>query len=269
MIDHMAAGAAVSILVGSFAPTHTAVLAGDSVMWTNDSVRRHTVTAVDSTWSSSDVLPGEQYMHTFDQPGAFTYYCKIHPFMRGEVDVYRLLLTNPVEPGAPGGLYTLIGQSSLPPGTEVSIQAATGDTFSEVTRTTVGDDGSVRAAVVPSETTRYRAVAGDETSPPVQLMVLDRHVTATSTRHGDRTIVRVRVTPASPHATVVLQLHLRERFGWWPVRRARLDHHSRATFRLRLHRRVSARVVLTLADGATQLARSGELRIGVRSRQHR
>jgi hypothetical protein len=284
MIDHgMGAAAAVSILVGSFSPPHTDVVAGDMVTWTNDSVRRHTVTAVDNAWSSSDVLGGEQYVRMFDQAGAFPYYCKIHPYMRGEVDVYSLLLDAPHEPGAPGRPYALEGRSSLPPGTDVAIEAGTGDTFGEVAHTAVGEGGEVRASVVPSTTTRYRAVAGGEASPPVQVLVLDRHITATSARPlefrgapghrrrrpGSRTIIRVRVTPASPHATVVLQLHLRERFGWWPVRRARLDHHSRATFRLRLHRRVSARVVLTLADGATQLARSGEMRIGVRSRRHR
>ena len=78
----------------------------------------------------------------------------------------------------------------------------------------------------------------------------------------------MKVDPASPHATVVLQLHLREHFGWWPVRVKRLDHHSMATFRLKVNRRLRARAVLTLADGATPLARSTVFRVG-RSRPHR
>ena len=271
MIDHaVAAGAAaVSILFASFSPPQIDVVAGDTVTWSNDSVRRHTVTSVDRSWSSPDVFGGDRYGHEFDQTGAFQYFCQVHPSMRGEVDVHSVLLAAPPEPGAPGRPYTLQGRSALPPGTDVAIEAGDGSTFREVARTTVGPDGGLRASVVPSTTTSYRAVAGGEASPAVQLLVLDRHITATSARHGKRTIVRVLVTPASPHATVVLQLHLRERFGWWPVRRARLDHHSRATFRLRLHRRVAARAVLTLADGATTLARSGELRIGARSRRHR
>jgi hypothetical protein len=73
------------------------------------------------------------------------------------------------------------------------------------------------------------------------------------------------VDPASPHATVVLQLHLPERFGWWPVRTKRLGHDSRATFTVKVgRRRLRARAVLTLADGATPLARSDVFRVGRR-----
>jgi hypothetical protein len=236
------------------------------VTWTNDSVRSHTVTADDGSWTSPHVFAGERYAHEFGATGAYPYYCQIHPFMRGEVDVHALLLDTPRQPGAPGRPYTLTGRSSLPAGTDVAIEDGAGATAAH---TIVADDGTVRAAVTPTDSTTYRAVASGQASPPVQLLVLDRTITATATRHGDRTIVRVKVTPASPHATVVLQLHLRERFGWWPVRVKHLDSHSRATFRLRLHRRVAARAVLTLDDAATPLARSGELRIGVRSRRHR
>lgn len=267
MIGHAiaAAGAGVSMLLSSFSPTHVDVLAGDTVTWTNDSVRRHTATALDGSWSSADVLPGDRYARMFDHTGAVPYYCRIHVFMRGEIDVYSLLLAKPAEAGAPHRPYSLAGRSALPAGTDVSIQGDDGSGFREVARATVGDDGTFRASVVPATTTSYRAVAGSEASPPVQLLVLDRHVTATSVRHGKRTVVRVRVDPASPHATVVLQLHLRERFGWWPVRVARLDHHSMAAFGVNTgHRRLRARVVLTLADGATPLARSDVFHVGRR-----
>jgi hypothetical protein len=64
------------------------------------------------------------------------------------------------------------------------------------------------------------------------------------------------VTPAVPGGTVVLQLRLRERFGWWPTRTLRLDSRSHARFVI--DRRVSApaRVALTLPDGGTVLATS-------------
>jgi plastocyanin len=265
-----AAGAGVTMLVGSFTPAHVDVVAGDTVTWTNDSVRRHTASAVDGSWSSADVFPGDRYARVFDRTGTVPYFCHIHVFMRGEVDVHSLLLTAPREAGAPHRSYALAGRSSLPAGTAVSLEGDDGTGFHAVASTTVGDDGTFRTAVVPVATTSYRAVVGSEASPPVQLLVLDRHVTATSARHGRRTVVRVRVDPASPHATVVLQLHLRERFGWWPVRVARLDRHSTATFRLTLQRRLRARAVLTLADGATPLARSDVLRVGAaRSRPRR
>jgi hypothetical protein len=270
MIGHpiAAAGIGVSILVGSFTPPHLDVLAGDSVHWSNDSVRRHTVTGTDGAWGSSTLFPGDAYDHAFAAPGAVAYYCTIPPFMRGEVDVYELLLTAPSEPGAPGRPYTLSGRSALPAGTPVTIEGDDGGGFQAAAHAIVADDGTFHATVTPWTSGSYRAVSGSEASPVVPLLVLDRHVTASSRRAGKRSIVRVRVDPASPHATVVLQLHLRERFGWWPVRTRKLDHHSMASFRLTLHRRVRARVVLTLADGATSLARSAVLHVG-RNRPHR
>jgi plastocyanin len=270
MIDHAmaAAGVGVSMLAGAFSPAHVDVVAGDTVTWTNDSVRRHTVSAQDASWGSASMFSGDEYAQPFAHTGATPYYCTVHPFMRGEVDVHSLLLTAPEQPGAPRRPYTLAGRSALPAGTAVTLEGDDGSGFRPVAQTTVADDGTFHASVVPAATTTYRAVAAAEATPPVQLLVLDRHVTATS-RHsrGGRTLVRVTVDPASPHATVVFQLHLRERFGWWPARVTRLDHHSMATFRVRLaHRRLRARAVLTLADGATPLARSAVFRVGRRAR---
>jgi hypothetical protein len=91
--------------------------------------------------------------------------------------------------------------------------------------------------------------------------VVQRAVLARVRRDGRRTTVTASVAPASPGATVVLQLRLPERFGWWPVARARLDARGRARFHLRPRRTVPARVVLTLPDGATALARSAPFRL--------
>jgi hypothetical protein len=107
-------------------------------------------------------------------------------------------------------------------------------------------------------------VSGTDASPAQQLLVLDRKLAAAARTRGRRVTVSAGVAPASPGATVVLQLRLKDRFGWWPVARAKVDHHSRANFRLRLRHRYAARVVLTLADGATQLALSRTLHVGPR-----
>ena len=69
------------------------------------------------------------------------------------------------------------------------------------------------------------------------------------------------VTPASTGATVVLQLKLKERFGWWPVRTAKVGADSRVQFTLPRGRKVAARVLLTASDGATELARSATFRL--------
>jgi hypothetical protein len=57
----------------------------------------------------------------------------------------------------------------------------------------------------------------------------------------------------------VLQLDLRERFGWWPVARRRLDSSSSAVFRAPAGAR--ARVALTLPDGWTPVVTSAPTRL--------
>ena len=264
------ARAAVTIQFAAFAPDAVDVLAGDTVTWSNASIRRHDVAAADGSWTSGTLGPGAEHSRTFEAPGPVAYYCSIHPFMRGAVGVHELLLAAPPEPGASGRPFTVRGRTSLPAGTAIGIEADHGTGFAPVARAAADDDGTFAATLLPRASAQLRAVAGQAGSPPVQLLVLDRTVAAAArTLRGGRSVVRTRVSPASAGATVVLQLRLRERFGWWPVRRARLDGGSRARFRLRAPRSVRARVVLTLADGATPLAVSSTLRIGPRRRAPR
>jgi plastocyanin len=254
-------GAEVSMQYAAFAPVHVDVLAGDEVMWTNASARMHTVNADDGSFDSERVAIGGTYARGFDAAGTYLYHCRLHPTMRGEVDVHTLLLDAQPESAAPGRSYPLPGRAALPAGTEVSIEGDSGSGFERVGSATVGVDGGFSGTVTPAASTTYRAVHGGEASPPVELLVLGRHVRARAARHGRAVVVSAAVTPASHGQIAVLQLRLRERFGWWPVRRARLDHHSRVRFVIHTRRRVAARVVLTRADAATELARSAVLRL--------
>jgi hypothetical protein len=190
------------------------------------------------------------------------YYCPIHPFMRGVVGVHELLLRGTAEAAVPGRPFPVGGRTALAPGTPITIEADEGAGYVPVATASAQEDGTFTAVLRPRAAGRVRAVAGAAASPPVNLLVLDRTVAATARTRGGRSRVRVRVSPPGHGGTVMLQLRLRERFGWWPVRHAELDHHGRATFRVRAPRRVRARVVLTLADGATPLAVSPEVRIG-------
>jgi plastocyanin len=254
----------VSIQFAAFAPTRIDVVAGDTVHWMNDSVRVHTVNAVDGSWASPRIVGTDSFMHRFDTPGVVPYYCILHPFMRGEVDVNEVLLAAPTEPGAPGRAYTLHGRTALPAGQSVTIEADTGTGFKQAGAATVQADGTFKADVIPTATATYRAVAGSDASPGVQLLVLDRKLTASGKTRGRRVTIDADVAPASMGASVVLQLKLPLHFGWWPVARAKLDHHSRARFALKLAHRYPARVVLTLSDGATALATSRTLHVGPR-----
>jgi plastocyanin len=259
------AGPAVSIGFDAYAPPRVDVLVGDAVHWTNVSVRAHTVSADDGTWDSPRIEQDGSYERRFDAEGSAPYFCRLHVGMRGEVAAHTLLLGAPVHAAGPGLAFPLEGRAALASGSTVTVEADPGTGFAPAGTATVGADGSFAASVTPTTTATYRAVAGDAVSPEVLLVVLDRRVAATATAAAGRrgTVVAAEVAPASPGATVVVQLRLRERFGWWPVRRARLDAASRATFApVRPRRRVPARVVLTLPDGATQLAVSPTFRVG-------
>jgi plastocyanin len=250
----------VGIAFSAFGPAQATVLTGDTVRWTNVSVRTHTVNALDGSWASPDIVYTDYFTHRFDTPGVVSYYCRIHPFMTGVIDVADLLLDPPSAPGADGRAYTLRGRSALG-AAPVTIQADGGSGFRDVATATAGADGAFAASVTPDGSARYRAVSGSEASPPVTLTVLDRTVRAHARRHGRRVAVAATVSPATPGGTVVLQVHLRERFGWWPLRTTRLDRRSHARFVVTMPKGHALRVLLTLHDGATPLAISPVVRV--------
>jgi plastocyanin len=253
-------GPEVSILFGSVTPVKVDVVAGETVHWSNDSVRAHTVTADDGAYDSGNLGPNEHFDRMFDTAGTYTYHCRLHPYIRGEIDVHTLLLERPSQPAAPGRPYPVTGRAAVAPGTPVAIEFDDGSgAWRKVAETSVGSDGAFAAQVSPSTSGSYRAVAGSDTSPAVDLLVLNRVVSgrARAVRGGSR--ISVGVSPASPGATVVLQLYLKDHFGWWPVAKHRLGKDSRTVFSLRHRRAVSARVVITLPDGATVIGTSRKL----------
>ena len=252
-------GTAVSIEFAAFDPPFVDVLTGDRIRWTNDSVRQHDVAAVDAVFNSGALRAGHVFTRAFTGAGDVAYFCTIHPFMRGTVAVHDLLLDAPAESAVPGRPFPIRGRSALAYGTPVTIEADEGRGFVPVGMAATGADGAFSATLNPHGPAQLRAVSGLSLSPVVPLLVLDRKVAASQRSRRGRTRVTVNVTPPG-NGIVVLQLHLRERFGWWPVRRARLRG-GHATFSLKT-RKVRARVVLTLADGTTPLAISAPLRLG-------
>jgi plastocyanin len=265
--DHGAdpGGTTVSIAFAAFDPPFVDVLRGDRITWDNVSVRQHDVAAVDGGFISGALRGGAAFARAFDSAGEVAYFCTIHPFMRGVVGVHELLMDAPAEPAATGRPFGVRGRSALAAGTPVAIEADEGGGFAPVATASVQDDGSFSADLRPRAPAQLRAVAGAAASPPVQLLVLDRAVAASARTRRGKARVRVHVTPPGHSGMVVLQLRLRDRFGWWPVRHAELDHHGHASFSVPARRRVRARVVLTLADGATPQAVSAPLRLGRRS----
>lgn len=248
----------VGIQTSAFGPMMVSVLAGDTVDWTNQSLRTHTVTARDGSFASPTLGLSGGFSHHFPSAGTYAYYCTIHPFMNGEVDVYNLLLQGPHDPVGRGGQVMLDGRAA--PGTStVEIQADSGSGFAPVATAAVDGTGAFHANVPATATAKYRAVAGGATSPDVQVIVIDRKLYVHASRHGRSALVRVLAVPRDPGATVVLELQMRERFGWWPAQRRKLDARSRAVFKA--PRGARARVELTLPDGWTPVITSAPMRL--------
>jgi plastocyanin len=248
----------VSIQSGAFTPLRLSVLAGDTVDWQNTSLRTHTVTARDGSFASPRIGLSGSYSARFPNAGTYAYYCQVHPFMTGEVDVYPVLLSGPTDPVSRGAQVRLDGRAQ--PGTgSVVIQADPGSGFADVATAAVDGSGAFHATLPATSSAQYRALVPAGASPTVQVRVMDRRLTVRASRRGRRALVRVQVTPRDPGAIVVLQLQLRERFGWWPASRRRLDSRSRTVFRARAGAR--ARVALTLPDGWTPVVLSSPLRL--------
>ena len=80
-----AADAAVTMTgAARFEPAGVTIPVGGTVVWHNDGVTRHTVTAIDEARAptgafDSGVVEGTgTFELTFDEPGAYTYTCTIH-----------------------------------------------------------------------------------------------------------------------------------------------------------------------------------------------
>ena len=72
-----------------FSPSTITVVIGvnNTVIWTNDDVVPHTVTADDGTYSSGNMNPGDSFAYTFTTPGTYTYHCSYHSWMKATVIV--------------------------------------------------------------------------------------------------------------------------------------------------------------------------------------
>ena len=251
----------------SFSPARLDLVVGDSVSWRNGSVREHDVASDAAGFDSGRVGQGGIFAHTFPAAGSFPYVCRIHDAMRGEVAVHPLLVSGPRRVVARGAPVPLHVRAPVGVG-QATIEEDTGSGFRPVATATPQaghghegqEDATLHATVRPSASAFYRAMSGDGASPPLRVEVTDEaRVALTASARPGGAVLRARAVPAQPRARVVLQLRLRERFGWWTVARDRLNRRSLARFVLRRRRPVRARVALVGADWVTTLAVSPRL----------
>jgi plastocyanin len=239
----------VNIEFAQFGPSRLDVLPAETVAWTNVSSRQHTVTSDVGVFGSGLLSSGDRFSWTFATVGAYPYHCTVHAGMTGEVDVRRVTLGPlPTAVLRPGTLVQLSGRAADPSAPVRIERSADGAHFTPEATTMPTTTGDWHATVTARATVDLRATSGPDVSEIRRLLVSHSHVHAHSTRAG----VAVRVTPKAPYGRLMLQRRLRERFGWWPIARKRLDYVSEASFRVRRPARV--RVVLVDTDGWTPLA---------------
>jgi len=76
-----------------YLPASVTINVGDTVEWTNIDTAAHTVTGgspadgPSGVFDSSLILGGAQYSNTFEDAGSFDYFCMVHPWMVGNVQV--------------------------------------------------------------------------------------------------------------------------------------------------------------------------------------
>jgi plastocyanin len=82
-----AADATVKITDFTFNPPALTVNAGTTVMWINEDDEPHTVDATTRVFKSGVLDTDQRFSFTFTTPGAFQYFCALHPHMTGTIVV--------------------------------------------------------------------------------------------------------------------------------------------------------------------------------------
>ncbi len=83
------ASSRAEIMDFGYMPDEFTATVGEEVVWTNTGAYTHSVVADDSQQNaeSGQVPPGGTFARSFDEPLSFRYHCKIHPSMKGVVNV--------------------------------------------------------------------------------------------------------------------------------------------------------------------------------------
>jgi plastocyanin len=254
--------ATVAIAGKSFSPAAVTVVAGDSVAWRNSDFVSHDVRATDGAFDSGPLGRLGAFSEAFASVGVHPFFCSIHPFMTGSVDVVAATLAAPAAPAFAGEAVPLKGRA--PAGTAaVTVERLDPDGAWSAAGTAVpAADGTFAATVRPRATTAYRARTALGASPAATVAV-----TATVKLRVAVSAHAVKVR-ARPGLFVTVQRWARWRFDWRVAARARLDAHGRATVRLRIPMRGKARVLLSRTARGPALVEGDPLflRTGARTR---
>jgi plastocyanin len=71
----------------AFAPQRVVVKSGTTVTWINDEDIPHTVASSTKLFKSNALDTKDKFTFTFTTPGAYEYFCSLHPHMTGTIVV--------------------------------------------------------------------------------------------------------------------------------------------------------------------------------------
>ena len=77
-----------------YVPSYYVAKTGETVYWMNQDSAFHSVTSgqqenPDGLFDSGHIDPDEIFSYTFIEPGVYSYYCTLHPWMNGMIKVER------------------------------------------------------------------------------------------------------------------------------------------------------------------------------------
>jgi len=76
-----------------YLPYNLEIRVSDTVIWNNDDSAAHTVTSISPDDGSSGIfdsglfMAGDSFEFTFNEAGAYDYFCMVHPWMTGIINV--------------------------------------------------------------------------------------------------------------------------------------------------------------------------------------
>jgi len=77
----------VTIDATSYSPKTLTVRVGDTIVWVNEDLFPHTVTAKTGRFDSGDIAAGESWTYTVKAEGMFGYFCIYHTTMKGTLRI--------------------------------------------------------------------------------------------------------------------------------------------------------------------------------------
>jgi plastocyanin len=229
-----------------FDPPRSTAVAGDQVVFRNNDLVMHNVRIGAGLFISGPMARFTSWSPRIDRPGAYPFICTLHAFMSGNLDVYAA--TASASPGSvlAGEPLKLSGRTSAGTAHVGVEQSVSGGAWSAVgAGATPAPDGTYEVAVPAVEGASYRVSTpvgpGQEVTPQVTARV-DLHLMVE--RRRGHTTVMAHTMPATTGFTATLELYSRWHYRWRAKRKAKLDSHGVASFRLPASRRAYARVAL-------------------------